>query len=452
MGFKKDFVWGTATASYQIEGGVYDGGRGWTVWDEFCRIPGKVFSGHNGDVATDHYHRFEEDVMLMKELGQKAYRFSIAWSRIYPEGFGKVNPEGLDFYNKLVDLLLENDIEPYVTLFHWDLPYGLFRLGGWQNPAITDYFAEYSATVAKSFGEKVKNYITLNEPQCFIGLGHVTGEHAPGNLMSQRSVLEMAHNVMLAHGKAVVALRTVAPHARIGYAPTCNAHYPLTNSPEDIEAARKANFDIVPNPANFMWNIPWWSDPVIFGKYPEEGLELYKDIMPKIAKGDMEIISTPIDFYCQNIYNGFPIKDDGNGGFEYVDREEGYPRVANGWPVTPEALYWGPRYLYERYKLPFYISENGTATHDTVSLDGKVHDPDRINFIHRYLRCLKRAAEDGVLVEGYFYWAFTDNFEWAKGYNDRFGLVYVDFKTKERIIKDSGYWYRDVIKENGENL
>ena len=452
MGFKKDFVWGAATASYQVEGGAFEDGRGWTVWDEFCRIPGKVFSAHNGDVAADHYHNLEGDVKLMKELGLKAYRFSIAWSRIYPEGFGKVNVKGLAFYERLVDLLIENGIEPYITLFHWDLPFGLHRLGGWQNPAITDYFAQYATTVAKHMGERVKYYITFNEPQCFIGLGHVTGEHAPGNIMSKRCVLEMAHNVLLAHGKATRALREVAPHAKIGYAPTSSAHYPATNSEKDIEAARRANFDILPDPDNFMWNITWWSDPIIFGKYPEEGVELYKDIMPQIGESDMEIISTPIDFYCQNIYNGHPISDDGNGGFRYDEREAGYARVANGWPVTPESLYWGPKFLYERYKLPFYISENGTATNDTVSLDGKVHDPDRINFLHRYLRYFQQAANEGIPVEGYFCWSLMDNFEWAKGYNDRFGIIYVDYKTQERIIKDSGYWYKNVIENNGENL
>jgi len=452
MGFKKDFVWGTATASYQVEGGAYEGGRGWTVWDDFCRVPGKVFSGHHGDVAADHYHRLEEDVKLMKELGHKAYRFSIAWSRIYPEGFGEVNPEGLAFYERLVDLLNEYGIEPYVTLFHWDLPWGLYARGGWQNPEIVDCYAKYCETFAAHMGQKVTYYITFNEPQCFIGLGHVTGEHAPGNLMSNKAVLEMAHNVLLAHGQGVISIRKVAPHAKIGYAPTSNGHYPATNSPEDIDAARQANMDILPNPDNFMWNIPWWSDPVVLGKYPEKGVELYKDIMPKIGPNDMEIISTPIDFYCQNIYNGHPIKADGKGGFEYVPRDEGYPRSGNGWPVTPQALYWGPKFLYERYKLPFYISENGTATADVLAVDGKIHDMDRIDFLHRYLRCLKQLVDDGTPVEGYFLWSYLDNFEWAKGYNDRFGIVYVDYKTYERIPKDSAYWYKEVIENNGENL
>ena len=239
MGFKDGFVWGAATASYQVEGAVTEGGRGLTVWDEFARIPGKTFSGHTGDVAADHYHRYVEDVAIMKALGLKAYRFSVAWSRILPQGYGAVNEEGLRFYKNLVDELVENGIEPYVTLFHWDLPYGLYRIGGWQNPAITDYFAEYARIVAEYLGDKVKHYITFNEPQCFIGLGHVTGEHAPGNIMSRRAVLEMAHHVLLAHGKATKVLRKVAPHAKIGYAPTCSAHYPDTQKPEVVFGNRK---------------------------------------------------------------------------------------------------------------------------------------------------------------------------------------------------------------------
>ena len=327
MGFKDGFVWGAATASYQVEGAVTEGGRGLTVWDEFARMPGKTFSGHTGDVAADHYHRYVEDVAIMKALGLKAYRFSVAWSRILPQGYGAVNEEGLRFYKNLVDELVENGIEPYVTLFHWDLPYGLYRIGGWQNPAITDYFAEYARIVAEYLGDKVKHYITFNEPQCFIGLGHVTGEHAPGNIMSRRAVLEMAHHVLLAHGKATKVLRKVAPHAKIGYAPTCSAHYPDTQKPEDVEAARMATFDICPDPDNFMWNIPWWSDPVLFGKYPEEGVRLYRDIMPEIGAKDMEVISEPIDFYCQNIYNGSAVRADGNGGYRYVPREIGRAHV-----------------------------------------------------------------------------------------------------------------------------
>lgn len=452
MGFKDSFVWGAATASYQVEGAVEEGGRGLTVWDEFARMPGKIFSGHTGDAAVDHYHRYVEDVALMKALGLKAYRFSVAWSRILPEGYGKVNREGLRFYKNLVDELVKNGIEPYVTLFHWDLPYGIYRIGGWQNPAIAGYFAEYARIVAEYLGDKVKYYITFNEPQCFIGLGHVTGEHAPGNIMSRRAVLEMAHNVLLAHGEATKVLRKVAPHAKIGYAPTCSAHYPSTMKEEDVEAARKANFDICPDADNYMWNVPWWSDPVLLGRYPEEGVRMYRDIMPEIGAKDMEVISEPIDFYCQNIYNGSEVCADGLGGYRYVPRKPGYAKTSIGWPVTPESLYWGPKFLYERYHKPFYISENGMAAHDSISLDGKIHDPNRIDFLHRYLRCLKRAADEGVVVEGYFLWSLMDNYEWSKGYSERFGIIYVDYDTQMRTVKDSGYWYRDVIANNGREL
>ncbi len=213
-----------------------------------------------------------------------------------------------------------------------------------------------------------------------------------------------------------------------------------------------ATFDICPDPDNFMWNIPWWSDPVLFGKYPEEGVRLYRDIMPEIGAKDMEVISEPIDFYCQNIYNGSAVRADGNGGYRYVPREPGYARTSIGWPVTPESLYWGPRFLYERYQKPFYISENGMAAHDSVSLDGKVHDPNRIDFLQRYLRCLKKTAEEGTPVEGYFLWSLMDNYEWSRGYSERFGIVHVDYKTQVRTIKDSGYWYRDVIAGNGVHL
>lgn len=451
MGFSKDFLWGTATASYQIEGGAFEDGRGYTVWDDFCRTPGKVFSMHNGDVACDHYHRYKEDVKMMADMGIKAYRFSIAWSRILPEGKGEINQKGIDFYNSLIDELIKYNIKPCLTLFHWDLPFGLYRLGGWQNPQIVDWFAEYAKIVAENFGDRVKFFMTFNEPQCFIGLGHVTGEHAPGNLMSRRSVLEMAHHVMMAHGKAVQAIRSIVPDAQIGYAPTSTPVIPLTDSKEDIEAARKAYF-AVEDKTEYMWSTSWWSDPVMLGAYPEDGLKLFEKDLPDFKPEDLKLMNQPIDFYGQNIYNGYVVKSDGNGGYTSVERPVGYPRTGNGWPVVPESLYWGPRFLYERYKKPIVITENGCCCADVVSLDGQVHDPGRIDFYHRYLRELKKAVEDGVDVAGYFAWSVMDNFEWAKGYSDRFGLVYVDYTTQERILKDSAHWYSEVIRKNGENL
>lgn len=449
MGFSKEFIWGAATSSYQIEGAAYEDGRGLTVWEDFCNTPGKTFNGQNGDIACDHYHRYKEDVDIMSTLGIQAYRFSIAWSRILPNGIGEINEKGLAFYDNLVNELLSKGIVPYITLFHWDLPFDLYRRGGWQNPDSPKWFANYAKIVAERLGDRVKNFITFNEPQCFIGLGHVTGDHAPGNIMSRKSTLEMAHNVMLAHGLAVQAIRSVVKDVKVGYAPTSTGTYPVTNSKEDIEAARQAYFTVQPDPNNYLWSVTWWSDPVMLGVYPEDGIKLYEKDMPKIGQDDMKIISQPIDFYGQNIYNGAPIKA-GKNGFEWVNRPVGYTKTAIGWPVTPECLYWAPKFLYERYKKPIVITENGMSAHDSISVDGKVHDPNRIDFMYRYIREMKKAVEDGVDISAYFAWSLMDNFEWAKGYYDRFGMVYVDFETQIRTIKDSGYWYKELIASNGE--
>ena len=449
MAFRNDFVWGGASASYQIEGAAYEDGRGLSVWDMFCKEPGRILNDASGDTACDHYHKYKDDVAIMKELGYRAYRFSIAWPRIIPEGTGTVNEKGLDFYKRLLDSLEEAGITPYATLFHWDYPYDLFRRGGWMNPDSSKWFAEYAGVVAKHFGSRIKNYFTINEPQVFIGLAYDDTFHAPGIHFPIWDTLLMAHNVLLGHGRAVQAIRSLVPGAKIGWAPTCSAHYPDTDNPADREAARKAFFDVI---ENTFWSVSLWSDPVFLGKYPEELLARHGKHMPKIASGDMEIISEKLDFLGQNIYNGAPVRSNGKGGYEFVNRKQGYAYTGAKWPVTPESLYWGPVFLWERYKTPIYITENGLSCHDVVSLDGKVHDPNRIDFLARYLRCLRKASEDGADVRGYFHWCVTDNFEWAKGYTDRFGMVYCDFETQERIIKDSGCWYRDVIKANGENL
>jgi beta-glucosidase len=262
----------------------------------------------------------------------------------------------------------------------------------------------------------------------------------------------MAHNVLKAHGKATIMLREYAKQdIEIGYAPTAGVSYPASNKPEDIEAARKHYFRC-PELENWTWNVSWWSDPVIFGEYPEEGLKAYKHFLPKITKEDMRLISQPIDFYGQNMYNGFTIRAGEDGNPEYVKRYEGFPKTSTNWPVTPECIYWGTKFLYERYKKPIYITENGVSCHDTISLDGKVHDPNRIDFLHRYIRELKKSAEEGNDIRGYFEWTLMDNFEWDCGYSERFGIVYVDFKDQKRIIKDSGYWYKNVIQTNGEGL
>lgn len=450
MGFAKDFVWGAATSSYQIEGTGRDSGKGQNIWDVFTKEPGRVYEGHTGDIACDHYHRFREDVAYMKELGLKGYRFSIDWSRVLPEGTGKVNEKGIDFYNALIDELLEQGIEPYIILYHWELPYEIYKRGGWMNPEIVEWFGQYARLVAERFSDRVKYFFTLNEPQCFVGLGFLQGCHAPGVKAPLRDTFEMAHNALKAHGRAVQMLRAYGKqNVQIGYAPTSGMCYPEKETPKDIEAARKALFALPDDLSNWTWNVSWWSDPVILGKYPEEGMKKYEKYLPVITDEDMKLISQPIDFYGQNIYNGRCIRMGTDGRPEEVRRPAGFPKTATNWTVTPEALYWGPKFLYERYRKPIYITENGMACHDTVSQDGKVHDPNRIDFLARYLKNLKRAAEE-IDIRGYFQWSLMDNFEWDKGYAERFGIIYVDFETQERIWKDSAYWYRDLIRRNGD--
>lgn len=454
MAFKEGFTWGVATSSYQIEGAAYEGGKGLSIWDMFCKQPGKVYGGHTGEVACDHYHLFKDDIKLMKEMGIQAYRFSISWPRILPEGTGRVNEKGLNFYSELVNELIANGIEPYVTMFHWDLPYELYKKGGWMNPESPRWFEEYAAVVTAELSDRVQYFITLNEPQCFVGLGHIDGIHAPGLKQSVADTLQMAHHILLAHGRGVKAIRNHAKQeVKVGYAPTASMHYPETDCPQDIKAAKKALFQMPKDlSSNWAWNISWWSDPVFFGKYPEDGIELFGDLMPKIQEGDMEIISQPLDFLGQNIYNGLEVREGKDGEPEFIPRHKGFPKTALGWPITPKALYWGPKFLYERYKKPIYITENGLSCHDVISLDGKVHDPNRIDFLHRYLKELKRTAADGIDIAGYFQWSFMDNFEWHSGYEDRFGLVFVDYQTQKRIVKDSGHWYKEVMETNGKFL
>ncbi len=449
MSFREDFLWGAATSAYQIEGGTSGYGKGMHVWDVFTKEPGKVFGGHTGDVACDHYHRFKEDVKLMKELGIRAYRFSVDWSRVLPEGIGRVNEEGIRFYSDLIDELLAQGIEPFITLYHWELPYELYKKGGWLNRDIAEWFGEYAGLIAERFSDRVKNFFTINEPQCFIGLGYVQGIHAPGLKVPLRDSFEMAHNVLRAHGRAVQMLRAHAKQPlQIGIAPTSGVIYPASEKPEDIQAAREAYFSLPDVLDNWTWNVTWWSDPVFFGKYPEEGLLKYEKYLPHFSEEDMRLISEPIDIYGQNIYNGRAFVMGSDGKPREKGRAAGYAKTGTNWPVTPEALYWGPKFLYERYQKPIFITENGMACHDTVSLDGQVHDPNRIDFLARYLQQLKRASAE-VDIRGYFQWSLMDNFEWADGYSERFGIVYVDYDTQERIKKDSYYWYQKLIRDNG---
>lgn len=450
MSFPDNFVWGAAAASYQIEGAAFEECKGLSVWDDFAHRSGKVWRGHNGDVACDHYHRYKEDVALMKQLGLQAYRLSVSWPRVLPTGVDEVNTLGLDFYDRLIDELMNADITPYVTLFHWDFPYDLYCKGGWANPDSSDWFADYTSIVVRKLGDRVKNWITLNEPAVFVHLGHFAGEHAPGDKFGQRTVLRIVHNALLSHGKAVMAIRAASPtECRVGAAPDCAPGIPASENAADIETARRAMFHLS---AQSFWGPALYVDPMVLGEYPAIAWEVYGADMPDVKQGDMATIKQPLDFLGVNIYQGVRFRAGENGQPEFIDQPEEFPRTLFGWPVTPEALYWGPRFLHERYDLPIIITENGMSNVDWVSLDGKVHDPQRIDYLTRYLRSLRRACADGVPVQGYFHWSILDNFEWAEGYKQRFGMVYVNYETLERIPKDSAYWYRDVIQSNGVNL
>lgn len=470
--FPPDFVWGAAAAAYQVEGAAFEDGKGPSVWDMFTHRPGAVWQGQEthwfpggsrpsspegastlpqtGDIACDHYHRYPEDVRLMALIGLRAYRLSISWPRVLPGGIGAVNPAGLDFYDRLVDTLLAAGVQPWVTLFHWDFPYALYCRGGWLNPDSPAWFAEYASLLVRRLGDRVRHWITLNEPQVFVVLGHAEGRHAPGDKLGWPEVLRTAHHALLAHGRAVQAIRAATPAScEIGFSTAARVRYPATGSPADTAAARRATFE---NPGRDLWSNTWFSDPIFFKQYPADALAQFGGDMPEIGPEDMDLIGQPVDFYGVNIYTGIPVRANATGAAEVVPFPAGHPRTAFHWPVTPEALYWGARFLWDHYKKPIVITENGMSNVDWVSSDGKVHDPQRIDYTGRYLETLRRAIGDGVDARGYFHWSLMDNFEWAEGFKERFGLVYVDYSTQRRILKDSAYWYRDVIATNGANL
>jgi beta-glucosidase len=450
MSFPCGFVWGAAAASYQIEGAAHEDGRGLSVWDMFCRKDGAIFSGQDGEVACDHYHRWRDDIQLMKEMGLTAYRLSIAWSRVLPEGIGRTNEPGLAFYDQLIDGLLAADITPYVTLFHWDYPYSLYCRGGWLNRDSVDWFGAYVKLIAQRFGDRVTHWMTLNEPQCFLGLGHHDGIQAPGLKLAWMDVLRATHHVLLAHGRAVQNLREYCSlQPVIGWAPVGEVKFPVTSSFRDIDAARTATMAA---DSRDLWNNTLFSDPVCLGHYPQDALRAWGRDFPKFTQQDMDLIHQKIDFYGLNIYRGQPVRADAQGRAENVAREPGNPTNGYSWSIDPSTLYWGPKFLYDRYKIPLMITENGFAGLDWVALDGAVHDPQRIDFTRRYLIELARAIDDGVDVRGYFHWSLMDNFEWADGYRQRFGLIHIDYKTLRRTPKSSARWYADVIRTNGREI
>ncbi|MCX7799809.1 MAG: GH1 family beta-glucosidase [Fimbriimonadales bacterium] len=448
--FADGFAWGVATAAYQIEGAATGDGRGPCVWDMFCRKPGAVYHGHNGDIACDHYRLWREDVALMRELGVRAYRFSVSWPRVLPEGVGTVNEAGLEFYDRLVDALLEAGIQPWVTLFHWDFPLSLYHRGGWLNPDSASWFADYAEIVARRLGDRVRHWMTLNEPQCFISLGLQSGHHAPGDRLRFDEVLLASHHTLVASGKATQVLRAHSPGCRVGVVPAIGPGIPKDpQSAADREAAARRTFDAAPDS---LWGMGWWIDPIVFGRYPDQALETFGEKAPKATDEQMRAISEPIDFIGLNVYTGWEVSADEEGRAAASPEPQGAPKTMMDWIVDDRCLYWGPRQFWERYGKPIAITENGLAGMDWVALDGKVHDPQRIDYTRRHLRQLAQAAQEGVQVLGYLHWSFLDNFEWAFGYNRRFGLVYVDYATQRRVPKDSFHWYAETIRCNGSNL
>ena len=433
--FPADFVWGAATASYQIEGAANEDGRGESVWDRFCATPGKVRNGDTGAIACDFYHRYRDDIALMRELGLDAFRFSIAWPRVLPEGKGRVNEAGLDFYDKLVDELLGNGIAPYVTLFHWDTPQVLEDGGGWPLRDTVDAFAEYVEAVSARLGDRVAHWIAHNEPWVVSWVGHGWGHHAPGR-QSDADALATAHHLLLSHGRAVEILRRNSPAAQVGITLNLDNPYAASDSAADIAATRWV--DGLHN--------RWFLDPLFRGSYPADMLEAWAEIMPEVRDGDLELISTPIDFLGVNNYTSPLVAADENGGHSQIVRRADVDRTDMGWEVVPEGLQDLLLRLHRDYQPPaIYVTENGAAYSDVRGHDGSVNDPERQAYLDAYLAGAARAVAQGVPLRGYFAWSLLDNFEWAWGYWKRFGLVYIDYATLDRVPKGSFYWYRDFI-------
>ena len=432
--FPPDFVWGAATASYQIEGAAHEDGRGESVWDRFSATPGKVRGGDSGEVACDFYHRYRDDVRLMKELGLDAFRFSIAWPRVLPTGRGAVNEAGLDFYDRLVDELLANEIEPFVTLFHWDTPQALEDAGGWPVRNTAEAFAEYAQVVVGRLGDRVRRWITHNEPWVHAWIGYAWGEHAPGRT-SEPDAVGAAHHLLLSHGWAVDAIRRAVPQAQVGITLNLAQAYPASDTPEDEAAAWRVDGE----------GNRWFLEPLFRGAYPQDLLERNELVSPFVQDGDLDAIAAPLDFLGVNNYSRFIVGAGADG-----PRVEGNPEAQHtdmGWEVYPDGLHELLVRVTREYSPPaIYITENGAAFGDIRVHDGRIHDPERTSYLDTHIDAVSRAVADGAPVRGYFVWSLLDNFEWAHGYSKRFGIVFIDYPTLERVPKDSFYWYRDLIR------
>src|SRR5450432_3162397 len=442
--FPDGFLWGTATSAYQIEGAVDEDGRGRSIWDTYAHTPGKIGDRSNADRANDHYHRYKEDVGLIRELGAKAYRFSIAWPRVFPEGTGAPNRKGLDFYDRLVDELLKAGIEPFATLYHWDLPQSLQdRVGGWQSSDTSKAFADYAGYVAERLTDRVKNIFTLNEPGRFLNFGYGWGIDAPGLKLPPAELNQARHHVVLGHGLAVQAIRAKGrADTRIGIADNIAACVPTIDTPENIRATEMATRELS---AGFLGVI-------LEGKYTDGFLEYQGAAAPKFTADELKIISSPNDFVGLNIYapQFYIAASDNKPGWAVLPFPASFPHMNSEWlRIGPETIYWAPRIAAKIWNIDtIYISENGTSSEDKLTADGNVYDLDRIMYLRNYLTQLQRATSEGVPVRGYFLWSLMDNFEWIFGFEKRFGLYRVDFETQRRVAKLSASFYRDVVARN----
>ena len=436
--FPPGFIWGAATASYQIEGAWNEDGKGESIWDRFSHTPGKVLDNANGDVACDHYHRYEDDIALMKELGVQAYRLSVAWPRVLPTGTGKANVKGLAFYDRLIDKLLQAGIEPFITLYHWDLPVALQDRGGWGNRDIAGWFADYAAVMVRTLGDRVHRWITLNEPWCTAFLGHDFGVHAPG-LCDRRLALQAVHHTLLSHGLALQAIRAAGDaQTQAGITLNFEPNLPATDSPAD-QAAADSVIDSL---------YEWFATPVLNGYYSPRILEDAGADAPRIQAGDMALICGRNDFLGVNNYTSSHFRDAGGRAERVVLPGTEYTLM--NWAIVPRGLTALLQRLScdSRGKLPLYITENGCSYADTLSPDGRIHDDKRVAYLRAHFDAVLTAIESGVDMRGYFVWSLMDNFEWAHGYRQWFGIVGVDYATQKRIIKDSGYYLRDVAASN----
>jgi beta-glucosidase len=451
MRFPDDFLWGTATASYQIEGAVGEGGRGASIWDTFSHTPGKVYRGDTGDIACDHYHRLEGDLDLMADLGLRAYRFSAAWPRVQPSGSGTPNREGLDFYRRLVDGLRQRDIVPMLTLYHWDLPQALEDRGGWTNRETSERFAEYAGVVYEALSEEVDHWITLNEPWVASWMGHGLGVHAPGRKDSA-AALAATHHLLLGHGLAMERMRSAGDDNQLGVTLNLHPGHPSRDTEADREAARR-----VDGQANRLY-----LDPLFRGEYPEDIISYYGERgadFSFVRDEDLQKVSVSIDFLGINYYfkhtvRGAPVEEGKSIPFADLGARPVIPhageKTAMGWPVEPEGLTEMLVRIKDEYAdVPIYVTENGRAVHDYIDPEGGVDDEERISYLDSHFRAAHEAMEQGVDLRGYMVWSFLDNFEWAEGYSKRFGIVFVEYGTQQRVPKSSAHWYSEVIKRNG---